>query len=327
MIKYFSKSYFSRYAWLLTIVVVGWLPQFIHPAKCEGFPSYLFLPFQSVFDSFPITGIIFTLLVYVFSVFFLNFISIEHHISGKVNTLPIFIYILFTASISAYFTTNSFIWISLLLLWMLRHCLSLYQRESTITNALNAGLLLSVASFFYPPLIYLILLIWFSLLLHRVNSWRAYVTSLLGLLGPYLFLLTWFFMTDQLKSATANFVGEILPVVNFKPDLPWTELAVFTLLLLLGILFSVKLASSLGEKNINLRRNLFILLLFFAFQLLLILIFNKSSLAFMLLGIPYAFIVAHQLVLLKKTRLINLILLVITLFIVGNHLMILFNAY
>jgi hypothetical protein len=326
MIKFFSKSYFSRYAWLLALVVLCWLPQFIHPGNVTGYQSFIFSGIQSALNQVPYISVILTFLVYVFSIFFINVISIEHHISGKVNTLPILMYILYTATISMFFVSNSFIWIGLILLFMLRYCFSLYQSESSIKNAFNAGFLLGVASYFYPPLVYLFLLIWLALMLHRVNTWRAYVSSLLGLLAPLAFLLIWFFLTDQFISSTTALLSELVPVFILKVDASWPELVVFTLMILLGVIFSVQLSSSLSEKSINLRRNLFITLLFFYILFAIIIFYNKMTLAWMLPGIPLAIITAHQLVLVKKTKWINIFLILVVLFVIGNHLMMLLNV-
>jgi hypothetical protein len=209
---------------------------------------------------------------------------------------------------------------------MLRYCFSLYQSESSIKNAFNAGFLLGVASYFYPPLVYLFLLIWLALMLHRVNTWRAYVSSLLGLLAPLAFLLIWFFLTDQFISSTTALLSELVPVFILKVDASWPELVVFTLMILLGVIFSAQLSSSLSEKSINLRRNLFITLLFFYILIAIIIFYNKMTLAWMLPGIPLAIITAHQLVLVKKTKWINIFLILVVLFVIGNHLMMLLNV-
>lgn len=320
MIKFFSTGFFSRYLWLILLLIVCWLPGFVHPDNYLASPDAHFTPFQSILKLFPLAGMLINFIIYLFSIFLLNAISIEHNISGKINTLPIFAYLLFTASIKAYFSANPYLLISLLLLVMIRYLFGLHQRESSYKNAFDAGFYLGMASLLYPPLVYLILLIWLSIMLHRVNSLRAYATSLIGLLSPFVFLFTWFYLNNQFQSGLTGLVSDILPTLVFKIELPIHEIVAVCLLIIIGIVFSFKTLSTLGEKSINLRRNLAVLVLFFYLQLALLIAFNQNIQAYMLPAIPFAFIVSHQLVLIRKPKRMNILLMIITLFIILNHL-------
>jgi MFS family permease len=255
----------------------------------------------------------------------LNYIAVKQHITGLISLLTMLFYILITASFTSYFSFNLLAWVSLLLIVVLSYTLTLHNREDSIKNAFNAGFFLGIGSVLFPPLVYLIFIVWISILLHRENNWRAYVSSILGLSAPFVFVLTWFFLNDKLLDAILVLKEELIPQLSF-PDWSVKQAVLFGILFLFGSVISLKILGSLGEKNINLRRNLLVLVTFFAFITLITLLFIKSVLAYILAAIPLALMTANFTDKSKPNKWVNWGLSVLTLVIIVFHLIGFLNA-
>jgi len=319
MIKFFSKGVFSTYVWMNLLILLCWLPSFFHPADFVGFTGSIIPAIQFKGITQPLTINILSFFGYVFSVFFLNYMAVKQQITGLISMLPVLFYVLFTGSAPNFTTANIFIWISLLLMVVLYYSMTLYERENSVKNAFNAGFFLGTASLFYTPLIYLTLVIWISVLLHRVNSWRPYVSSVMGLLSPFLLWVTWLFISNQMEVITQVFIPGLIPQISLTDKLQATDIWLFGLLVLFGLAVSFNTLSKLGEKSINLRRNLLLFVILFGFLLAITILFFKSLQVFMLAGIPVALMAAQIFTKSKPNKWINRLIVLMTLFVVFTH--------
>lgn len=325
MINYFSTSVVSRYIFLFLFVIYCWLTSINYPVLEVNSSGLLFPELIPRLGTLPLVSFFITFAVYLASIFMLNYIAVKQHITGLISLLTMLFYILITASFTSYFSFNLLAWVSLLLIVVLFYTLTLHNREDSIKNAFNAGFFLGIGSVLFPPLVYLIFIVWISILLHRENNWRAYVSSILGLSAPFVFVLTWFFLNDKLLDAILVLKEELIPQLSF-PDWSVKQAVLFGILFLFGSVISLKILGSLGEKNINLRRNLLVLVTFFAFITLITLLFIKSVLAYILAAIPLALLTANLTDKSKPNKWVNWGLSVLTLVIIVFHLIGFLNA-
>lgn len=319
MIKYFSTGVFSRYVGLLIFVVICWIPSFVNPVASTSPHISLIPELASLSKTFPISGLITSFIAYIFSVLFLNLTAVKQHLTGLISLTPAFFYIVITATLSYYFSSNIYILISLLLMVVIYYSLTLHERDNSIKNAFNAGFFLGISSLIYPPLVYLFLVIWISILLHRDNNWRAFVSSIMGLVAPFVFLLTWFFLNDQFHTDVEHLKSALIPDFSF-PIWSLHETIVFVLILITGLAISLNVLYSLTEKSINLRRNLLVLVFLFLFIVVITLMFDKSMSVFMLVAIPMAMMSSNLAPKLRKNKWINRGLVVIIVAAIVIHL-------
>ena len=95
---------------------------------------------------------------------------------------------------------------SFLLLFFLNYLLKIYKQKKPYSIVFNAGIILSLLSFYIPHTLMLYPLIILSTLVFRNIDWRVILISLLSLLVPYLFVWTYqFFFQQKLLFPTFNF--------------------------------------------------------------------------------------------------------------------------
>jgi len=248
-----------------------------------------------------------------------NKIAISNGFSTKISTLIAFLYVLFTSAIIGESHNNPVIWINFIMVFVLNNLMRLPYVNNLIPVIFNASFLLGIASLFYSQLVFLILFIWLSIIIHRIVTWRNIAVSLIGITLPYIFMLTWFFYTDtMLQDSFVLFNSlqiDIVPILLTNP----IEIIITIMFLAIIIISIFGIASSLIEKNINLRRNLTITLFYIAIVFLIILIFSKSYISTLLLSIPSALLLGNWLNNRKKIRWYNISLWLITIFIIVNQ--------
>jgi len=231
MIKYFGKSFLSRYLILLLLLVLGWLPAIIDPTDFFILPNESLFIGENLGDSVNLYWLVVLPLVMAVSMFGLNLLAVKQGFTGMISMLTMFLYFLYLSAYPACFSANNIILISFLFILILQSIMSFHERDDSIKNAFNSGIFVGLASVFYPPAVYLIIVIWFGILLHRVNSWRPFIASILGVFSNYLLLFSWYFVTDQWKQKGLLYLESVVPAYAWKMEGNMTETAILGLLL------------------------------------------------------------------------------------------------
>ncbi len=319
MIKFFNTGYLSRYLILLILALIIWFPSMLYPTSYSGISSYAYNCISQLVNLNILLLTIFSFLITLLTAFLLNKIAINNGFSSKISTFIAFLYILLTSSIIGESHNNPVIWINFIMIFVLNNLMRLPYVNNLIPVIFNASFLLGFASLFYSQLVFLILFIWLSIVIHRVVTWRNLAVSLIGISLPYFFLLTWFFFTDTiLQDSFVLFNSLQIDITPIPPSNP-IEIIITIIFLAIIIISTFGIASSLIEKNINLRRNLTITLFYFVIIFLIILIFSKSYISTLLLSIPSALLLGNWLNNIKKVRWYNISLWTITFFIILNQ--------
>lgn len=325
MIKYFGKSFLSRYLILLSLLVLGWLPAIIDPAVFFILPNESLLIGENPGDSVNLYWLVVLPLVMAVSVFGLNLLAVKQGFTGMISTLTMFLYSLYLSAYPACFSANNIILISFLFILVLQSIMSFHERDDSIKNAFNSGIFVGLASVFYPPAVYLIIVIWFGILLHRVNSWRPFIAGFLGVFSNYLLLFGWYFVTDQWKQKGVLYLDSVIPTYDWKLEGNITEIAIPGLWLVFGLIVSLKVLGTLAEKNINLRRNLLLLVIAFFVITGISVVFNHYHFV-LVAGVPVSLMAAHIFSIARRTLWIDRFLVVVTVIVVLFHLFRLYHA-
>ena len=319
MIRFFSTGYLSRYLLLTLLGLVIWIPSLLFPISYTGISSYAFdqISYLTTQNIYIQTSISFVLTL--ITAFLLNQLAINNGFNGKISTLVALLYILLTSSLVGEFHNNPVIWINFILVFILGSLMRLPYVGNAIPVVFNASFLLGVASLFYSQLVFLIVFIWVSIIIHRIITWRNFAVSLIGIVLPYFFLLTWFFWSDSLLEESYELFNslqiDITPVFLSDP----IEIVISAILLLITIISTFGIAGRLTERSINLRRNLIITMFYVVAAFLVLLVFSKSLISTLLLSIPSALIMGHWLSNIKRIRWYNIALSLVTILVILNQ--------
>lgn len=100
---------------------------------------------------------------------------------------------------------------------------SAYQDNRAMGRVLYAFLMLGIASTMFVQILFFVPLVWVLLCTNlMVRSFRAFVSSLFGLLVPYWFMVAYYLYIDDVDSLLDHF----LQIAQFGPVLGWMDMPV-----------------------------------------------------------------------------------------------------
>jgi len=265
--------------------------------------SYFNKEFKNIPQIFQYFSIFILVLSFLFTTFFsiaLNNLIYEKDVIKKPNFVLAFVFLLLN---TPFVINYKMIIFSFLLLLFLNNLLKLYKQKQPYSIVFNAGIILSLLSFYIPHTLILFPLIILSTLIFRNINWRIIVISILSLLVPYLFVWTYqlFFHPDP---------NLFFPIFNFKYisinfDISFYPLhqQIWFSALAIVVLFSVfELFKWMYKKSIRSRES-FTIIIFFLLISIFIFLFTKNIESVFLVFIPLSIIMANFFVYYKKSRL------------------------
>ncbi len=325
MLNFFRKGTPKQYLTLFSLVLLMCVPMLLN----NGQDFSVDQPFFNIhynftgLNAFLINGLLF--FVIIVSSLVVNVLATENEFTGKLMTLAMFLFLLLVFSFPGFTVHAPMLMVNLLIIFIFGNLFMLSETSNPIPLVFDSSLLLGICSFVFFPAVFLLLVIWAALLIHRTNSWRNYVVSLVGLMTPYLFLFVWLFWTDRLTTHP-GFIDSNWFALSFIwiEQTSWPEKIIFVLIFLVTVISFIKVIMQQVEKNINLRRNLAISEYGLIIILPVILFFGRNLSSGILLTAPVALLMSHAFYNIKKSKWLNLLFVVLVLLIVVNRFLSLF---
>ncbi len=256
LLRIFHSGYFINIFMFLLISILLWMPAFLHPPAAFS-STGLGIGFEQLaklihLSSQLTVGFAFAILLVQAIVF--NNVLVENPIFSKSVFLPALIYIILMSHNPDLLTLHPLLIANFFLVFSLKNLYNTYEKPEAFRESFNASFWISAASLFYYPAIFLIFFIWASFLIFRINSWREWLISVIGLGMPYLFLGIIFFLTGNLHFFVSYYVEGISWLgltfhFNLQDYIFWP---VFLLLLLIAY---YKFNLERAEKTINIRKS------------------------------------------------------------------------
>ena len=183
----------------------------------------------------------------------------------------------------------------------------MYGKQAPYRQVFTAAFSLSMASLFYLPLVYMILLLWFSLISYRISSWREYAITLIGFILPWIYYVSLLFWNDNVVSGLENISNSLLNLVLPERlstiNILWLAVSVFVLVVTMTAVLNV-----VSDKLINLRRRAWVMFGYCVASLIVVLLSGWPILsANYLFVIPLSFFITGSVSMLKRPFLFEMI--------------------
>ncbi len=136
----------------------------------------------------------------------------------------------------------------------------MYKSESPVPLMFNGSFIISLAALFYLPALIFIVLIWAGWLFFNPFRVRAYLISLTGLVMPFFFVYSYFFLTDSIEQINID-----LSFLNISDkSLKQQELLFSAFVGFFTLLGMIRLIAPGAVKKIGMRKNFNFCLFVFA---------------------------------------------------------------
>ncbi len=320
MLRRISKlGFLIQFVLFLALAFILWLPTFVHPVvpmhiASEG-PLYNLLTIWLIKMPFLSVCLAFALVLSLS--FFLYIIGSVNDLVARENFLPA-IFLLFLLSWNErLLVLHPLLPAGLLILLSIQTIMGMYGQQEPYRQAFTASASIGMASLFYLPAAYLILMLWFSFITYRIGSWREWIISLIGFLLPFVYLLSWLFWNDNFRIGVLSIITSInnpgIGMYNLKPiEISWLLASALVLIITLTSVLNV-----IQDKLISLRRKSFIMINFSIACVFMVLLSGSPVFySHQLFFLPLAFFMAASLSLIKKRLFLEIFLLLFIAFIV-----------
>ncbi|MGQ0828681.1 MAG: DUF6427 family protein [Bacteroidota bacterium] len=301
-IRFFKSNNASSFIFLPFIALAIWVFGFISPSVIPvRYTMPLYELIASVLIGVPWLSTCIAFLLIIAEAFVLNYIITKNEVIIKQSYLPALLYIVFMSNSSGMLMLHPPLFANLFLLFAINKLLSSYRKDTAFSQVFDAGMLVSIASLFYFPYIVFLPLLGISLILLRPFIWREWVISFIGVLLPYIFIITFYFWNGTLDYFWYDKV--FFPILNEETTVKIDQSYYF----LLGtggliLLFSFgKLFGGLGTRAQKTKNGIVLMIWIFLLSCFSIFIAPEISIKyFAALAIPISVFCAHFFVNVKK---------------------------
>jgi len=257
-------------------------------------PSFFTSQFQDIENKFPFYSILLVVISAILTFFHsigLNNLIYDKDIIKKPNFVLAFVFLLLNTT---FVTNHKMMLISFVLLFFLNFLLQLYKEKQPFSIVFNAGILLSILSFYLPNILLLFPIILISTLIFRNINWRINTISILSLFVPYFFLWSYQIFTEtELYFPVFEFNFKLF---NFSiEELELHQKIWFSVLSLVSLLSFFEIFRWMYKKSIRSRESFTIIILYFLFSVFIFLFSGKEE-SVILIVTPLSVIIGNYFV-------------------------------
>lgn len=248
-------------------------------------------------------------LIFIVTAYLFNYLNIKHDLLPRQNTLLVVVFstlLLANPSYSGILLQGI---VTLLLYMLLYYMYSIFNENQPYARILTAGIIISAISLIIPQTIVYIIFVWLGFFTYRIGNWREWVISVIGLVVPYIYYVSWLFLTDKLNSTWFDYITYFQSFRPVKYSLNMPEFITMGFIALLLIINSLRFLNEAGDKVIAIRRKMW-LIFHFMWVSLLVMVISGAALviwipAFLLAA---ALFVSHNVINSRKTLTTDLLI-------------------
>ncbi|OFX80144.1 MAG: hypothetical protein A2X12_01815 [Bacteroidetes bacterium GWE2_29_8] len=222
----------------------------------NSYSMLFFTHVNSFFLEFPIVNKTFAFILLIVQSIIITVLFNYSSFVKKETYLPAFIYILLYLFFNKQLILNSALLANFLILISLFLNFKSYVIKKPYSKILNSTILISIASLFYFPVLFLVIVIWLSFFNYSMYKWREWVISIMGLLIPYIFIFMYYFMIDDLylfNNIKLNYFKLSLNYRNIL-DLSYIQLITLGFLIILILTSFIHFLKKIDEGLIKVRK-------------------------------------------------------------------------
>ena len=249
LIRFFNQSYVIHFIAFLMLATALWIPSFVMPVS--DYEMEKLSPIYNLIIANLKSPIILSVLAFVLlfaQSIYLNVIITDHELGQRNSSFASVFYFLIMSMHYGMLKFHPIILAGFFLIKAINSMLNLYMAEDQRRACFKIGFFIGISSLCYFPSIYFMVLVIILLLLYSIATWRKIIIPLIGLMIPYIFLATWYFVTDQLEYAIADY-----QLVSQIHGINFSKFSILELLIgILGSLFLLSIICTTGAYPFNL---------------------------------------------------------------------------
>ena len=327
MLKFFKHNYIAQLIVIVLLLVALWIPVFIsHVSEVAvGTPTTpLYNLIAGIFGSSSLAMTIFAFIIFSVSVLFFNSMLSVNQLVTRNSSIGAFVFVLCMCCVPIQDEFYPFMLACPFIMMAMQTVYLIYQVEKPEAYLMNAGLFVALASMFYFPAIILISWVLLSILIMDVRGVRLSMIPVLGLMFPYFILFVIFYFNQTFIDNIHNYSLVFNELSLEKLGIGTSEMIVFALLFVFLILSLMMIKSGNADNSVSTRKKVNVTILLFVFSFIM-LFMKKPVMCNGLIFLVLSVFISMALCYVKKSKLIDIVLIIMMLAVIANQYLPLFG--
>lgn len=327
MLKFFRHSYIAQLVVITLLLVVLWIPAFVTQFHdtAVGLPTTpLYNLIAALFDSSSVAMTVLTFIVMCLCALFFNSMLSVNQLVTRNSSIGAFVFVLCMCCVQLRDEYYPFLLAGTFIMMAMQTIYLIYQVEKPESYLMNAGLFVALASMFYYPAILLIIWVLMSLVIMDIRELKHYIIPILGFLMPYFIMLICVYFNHTLIENYQNYLVAFNDFGFEKLGLTTMETVALILVFVFMGLSLMMIKSGNADNSVGTRKKINVTLWLFAFGFMMLFL-QKPVVCNGLIYMVLAVIVSMALCYVKKSKIIDIALIILMLAIIANQYLPLFG--
>ena len=269
LIQFFKNNNPASYILLPLITILLWIPGFLSDQNIileQGMPLYDII--IGPLDNLHFITMFIAVSLVCSGAFILNSLVNDNEILPYPTFLPALLYVIILSSIKSSLALHPILFANIFTMFSIQQLTSSYRKNNAFSNVFNAGILLSIATLFYAPYMVLFPLLGVGIQIFRPIIWREWVIGFMGVVFPYLFVLTYYFWTDMIEYFWYNKIYYSFFVKMPIDKMNMSHIFVVVVGAFIGIVSVAKIVTGLNSTSQKTRKGIILFIWLLVFSLL-----------------------------------------------------------
>ena len=328
MLKFFRHSYIAQLVVIVLLVVALWIPAFVTQFRdtAVGTPTTpLYNLIAGLFDSSSSAMTVLTFVVFGLCVLFFNSMLSVNQLVTRNSSIGAFVFVLCMCCVQIKDEYYPFLLASTFIMMAIQTIYLIYQVDKPEAYLMNSGLFIAVASMFYYPAIILIIWVLLSLIIMDIREFRHFLIPIFGFLMPYFILFVIFYFNHSLVENFQVYSSAFNDLGFEKLGLTTMEMIAMIMVFVFMGLSLMMVRSGNADHSVGIRKKVNVTLWLFGFSFMM-LFMQKPVVCNGLIFMVLAIMVSMALCYVKKSKIIDIVLIILMLAVIANQYLPLFGV-
>lgn len=303
LLKYFNSNRISILLFISLLPAVYWIPSlFISAGNVIPEPAGILLGrwILAFNHDFRFMASVLALILVIINAYLLVQLNTVHIFIPVRTQLPSYFYALLVIGLTQMHQLTPPLVASTLLILVLFRILSAYKTDSFSIHFMDSGMLIALASLVYFPALVFFLFLLASMIILRPFIWREWLFTFLGLMIPYVFLISIYYLADI---PFATYFDDIAgSLKKAEQHFKLSQIVSWSYVLLLMLIGSYFMVGAINSMKIHARKFFLVYLLFFLLSILIYLLFRGAGAGMVyFVAIPLAYLFTYYFVKCRRT--------------------------
>ena len=313
MLKFFKHSYIAQLVVIVLLCVALWIPVFVSHNFSGG-----------VFDISSLAMTLFVFVLFGASVLFFNSMLSVNQLVTRNSSIGAFVFVLCMSTVPIQNEFYPFLIACPIIMIVVQTIYLIYQVEKPEPYLMNAGFFLALASMFYFPSVILIIWVLLAMVIMNIKDVKHYLIPILGFAFPYFILFVFYYFKGTLIENVKAYSLKFSEIGFEKLGITTSGMVVLILIFVFLCLSLVVIRSGNADNSVSTRKKVNATLWLFVFSFVM-LFMQKPVMCNGLIFMTLAIFISMALCYIRKSKLIDILLVLIMFAVLANQYLPLFG--